>query len=118
MRTRSSTTSWASEHLVDCGQRRDGGDVLDAIYVGPKAALRPIHEALVEAIDQFGPYEVAPKKGYVSLRRKKQFAMIGPATNTRVELGLNMKGVPATDRLLEQPPGRHVQLQGQIDQRR
>ena len=82
-----------------------GGDVLDAIYVGPKAALRPIHEALVEAIDRFGPYEVAPKKGYVSLRRKKQFAMIGPATNTRVELGLNVKGVPATDRLLEQPPG-------------
>ncbi len=67
--------------------------------------MRPIHEALVEAIDQFGPYEVAPKKGYVSLRRKKQFAMIGPATNTRVELGLNMKGVPATDRLLEQSPG-------------
>jgi len=82
-----------------------GGEVLDGIYVGPKAALRPIHEALVEAIDQFGPYEVAPKKGYVSLRRKKQFATIGPATNTRVELGLNMKGVPATDRLLELPPG-------------
>jgi hypothetical protein len=82
-----------------------GGDVLDAIYTGPKAALRPIHESLVEAIDRFGPYEVAPKKGYVSLRRKKQFATIGPATNTRVELGLNMKGVPATDRLLELPPG-------------
>jgi hypothetical protein len=31
--------------------------------------------------------------------------MIGPATQTRVEVGLNMKGVPASDRLKEMPPG-------------
>jgi hypothetical protein len=31
--------------------------------------------------------------------------MIGPATNTRVELGLNMKGVEAGPRLLAQPAG-------------
>ena len=31
--------------------------------------------------------------------------MIGPATNSRVEVGLNMKGVPGTERLLAQPPG-------------
>jgi hypothetical protein len=31
--------------------------------------------------------------------------MIGPATNTRVEVGLNMKGVKASDRLLELPAG-------------
>jgi hypothetical protein len=83
----------------------DAGDVLGAIYVGPKAALRPVHEKLMRAIETFGEFEIAPKKGYVSLRRKKQFAMLGPATNTRVELGLNMKGVPATDRLIEVPPG-------------
>lgn len=82
-----------------------GGDVLDEIYAGPKAALRPIHEALMQEIHRFGDFEIAPKKAYVSLRRKKQFAMIGPATNTRVEVGLNMKGVPGTDRLLEQPAG-------------
>lgn len=81
------------------------GDILGEIYVGPKEALRPIHEALMEAINGLGEFEIALKKGYVSLRRKKQFAMIGPATNTRVELGLNMKGVPATGRLLEMPPG-------------
>lgn len=81
------------------------GDVLDEIYAGPKAALRPIHEALMQEILRFGDFEIAPKKAYVSLRRKKQFAMIGPATNTRVEVGLNMKGVPGTARLLEQPAG-------------
>jgi hypothetical protein len=82
-----------------------GDGVLDALYVGPKAALRPIHERFMEAIEKFGPFEVAPKKANVSLRRKKQFAMIGPATNTRVEVGLNMKGVEPTERLLALPPG-------------
>jgi Domain of unknown function (DUF5655)/Domain of unknown function (DUF4287) len=80
-------------------------DVLAAIYTGPKAALRPIHDAFMSAIRAFGPFEVAPKKGYVSLRRKKQFAMIGPGANTRVDVGLNMKGVDGTPRLQALPPG-------------
>jgi hypothetical protein len=80
------------------------GNVLDEIYSGAKAGLRPIHDRLMTAINAFGLFEIAPKKGYVSLRRKKQFAMIGPATKTRVEVGLNMKGVEATPRLLAQPP--------------
>ena len=73
-------------------------------YEGAKAALRPIHDALMAKINGFGEFEIAPKKGYISLRRKRQFAMIGPATNTRVEVGLNMKaeGMPA--RLEVLPP--------------
>lgn len=80
--------------------------VLDGLYTGPKAAFRPIHDKLMAAIRKFGEFEEAPKKTYVSYRRKKQFAMIGPATNTRVEVGLNMKGVSATDRLVQLPSGR------------
>lgn len=80
-------------------------DVLNAIYAGPKAPLRPIHDQLMTAINEFGEFEIAPKKGYVSLRRKKQFAMIGPASKGRVEVGLNMKGVPPTDRLTALPTG-------------
>lgn len=80
-----------------------GDDPLDAIYSGAKAALRPIHDKLMTAINKFGDFEIAPKKANVSLRRKKQFALIGPATNTRFEVGINMKGVPATDRLLAMP---------------
>ena len=79
--------------------------VLDGLYTGPKAALRPIHDRLMAEIRRFGDFEEAPKKAYVSYRRKKQFATIGPATNTRVEVGLNMKGVKATDRLQELPAG-------------
>jgi hypothetical protein len=78
---------------------------LDEIYSGPKASLRPIHDKLMSAINQFGEFEIAPKKGYVSLRRKRQFAMLGPATQTRFELGIKIKDLETDDRLLEQPPG-------------
>ena len=87
------------------GKSTDASDVLGAIYAGAKEPLRPIHEKLMAAIDKFGEFEVAPKKAYISLRRKKQFAMIGPATQTRVEVGLNMKGVPPTARLEQLPAG-------------
>ena len=79
-------------------------EAVDALYSGKKADLRPIHDRLMTAIGKFGEFEVAPKKTYVSLRRKKQFAMIGPATNTQVEVGLNVKGLPAADRLVALPP--------------
>jgi hypothetical protein len=80
-------------------------DPLDAIYVGPKASLRKIHERLHAEISKFGPFEAAPKKSYVSLRRKKQFATLGPATKDQFELGLNAKSLPASPRLKALPPG-------------
>jgi hypothetical protein len=86
-------------------QAKSMDEVTGEIYSGARASLRPIHDRLMAEIETFGPFETLPKKGYLSLRRKKQFAMIGPATNTRVEVGLNMKGVPASPRLAEQPAG-------------
>ena len=80
-------------------------EVLDELYTGTKAGLRPIHEQLMAAIDEFGEFEIAPKKGYVSLRRKKQFAMLGPATRTRFEVGLNIKNLPENERLIVMPAG-------------
>jgi hypothetical protein len=79
--------------------------IVDGFYSGPKAGLRPIHDRIMGQVQAFGPFEIAPKKTYLSLRRKKQFAMVGPATNTRVEVGLNMKGVPESERLTRLPPG-------------
>ncbi|MBP6177097.1 MAG: DUF4287 domain-containing protein [Anaerolineales bacterium] len=79
--------------------------LLDEIYSGAKAGFRPIHEKLMKEINKFGEFEIVPKKGYVSLRRKKQFAMIGPKTNTRFEVGINAKDLKKNARLLEQPKG-------------
>lgn len=90
---------------------QSGDAVLDDIYAGPKAALRTIHDALMARIAAFGDFEIAPKKGYVSLRRKKQFAMIGPGANSRLDVGLNMKGVTGTDRLKPLPAGGMCQYQ-------
>lgn len=80
-------------------------DVLDGIYTGAKAGLRPIHEALMALVVPLGEFDIAPKKGYVSLRRKRQFAMIGPGTNSRVDVGINLKGVDGNERVVAQPPG-------------
>lgn len=81
------------------------GDPLDAIYTGTKAGLRPLHDALMQVVAGLGDHEVAPKKAYVSLRRKKQFAMVGPATKESIEIGLNAKDLPPHERLKIQPPG-------------
>ncbi|MFC3094918.1 DUF4287 domain-containing protein [Alteromonas sediminis] len=81
-------------------------DPLDNLYINKKAHLRPIHELLDAKLESFGGYEIAPKKTYISYRRKKQFCMIGPATNSRVELGLNIPSLPDDERLIPQPKGK------------
>lgn len=80
-------------------------EILDDIYTGTKASLRPLHDAVMKEISKLGEFSIAPKKGYLSLRCKRQFAMIGPGSKNRLELGLNMKGIPPTERLLAQPAG-------------
>jgi hypothetical protein len=91
-----------------------GADPLDAIYAGPKAGLRPLHDRLIDTITTFGEFEQAPKKAYVSLRRKKQFAMVGPATKDSIEIGLNAKNLPAHVRLKAQPQGSMCQATTRI----
>lgn len=80
-------------------------DLVSEIYSGPKANFRALHDHLMHIIHGFGEFEIAPKKGYLSLRRKKQFIMIGPASNTRFELGLNIKDLEENPRIKPQPKG-------------
>lgn len=89
-------------------------DALDAIYAGKKAALRPLHEALMAEISKLGEFETAPKKAYLSLRRSKQFAMVGPATASEIEIGLNCKTLAEHPRLKLLPPGQMCQATTRI----
>ena len=84
------------------GKGQTGGDsetnVVDSLYAGKKAALRPIHDKLLAVIHALGKdIEIAPKKGYLSLRRRKQFAMIKPAAG-HVDVGLILDAA-TTERL-------------------
>jgi len=77
-----------------------GEELLEEQYKGAKAAMRPIYEALIDAVTAFGEdVEIAPKKTYVSLRRKRQFAIFQPTTVTRMDVGINLKGVAPAGRL-------------------
>lgn len=83
------------------GNEPTEADLIDAQYAGRKEALRPIYEKLMDVALSLGAdVEVAPKKTSVSLRRTKQFALIEAVSASRIQLGLQLKGDPATDRLL------------------
>lgn len=91
-------------NLIAAKARETGSDadadLVAAQYAGNKAGLRPLHDAIVECAKTFGDdVEIAPKKTSVSLRRKKQFALITPASRTRIDLGLALKGKEPDGRL-------------------
>jgi hypothetical protein len=77
-----------------------GEGIVAAMFAGAKRGLKPLYDAVVSVAESFGPdVEVDPKKTYVSLRRKKQFALVVPSTAKRLDLGLNLKGVAPAGRL-------------------
>ncbi len=91
----------AHKHLAsDAGSAASTDDLVTAQYSGAKADLKPVYDKLLAAIEAFGAdVDIAPKKSYVSLRRKKQFALIQPSTKTRLDVGINLKGLDPTERL-------------------
>jgi hypothetical protein len=79
-------------------------DLVANQYSG-KEALLPIYEKLLEVVRPLGPdVQVVPKKTTVSLVRKKQFALIRPATKTRIDLGLKLRGQDPAGRLEDSGP--------------
>ena len=84
---------------TDSASADSGDSLVDDQYKG-KESLHPIYIKLISAVKKFGnDVEIAPKRAYVSLRRKKQFALVQPSTKTRLDIGINLKRQDTTDRL-------------------
>jgi predicted transport protein len=103
------THGYASEIALkalasDAASATDTDDLLENQYKG-KESLRPFYEKLIKEIQKFGgDFEIAPKKTYVSLKRKKQFIILNPASKTRFEIGFNLKGVEPKGKLEAEKP--------------
>jgi hypothetical protein len=73
-------------------------DPVVALYADRPATVRAIHDRIWAVVERLGDVEVAPKKGYLSLRHRTQFAMVKPAAK-HVDLGLILPNEPVTQRL-------------------
>ena len=81
------------------GAENNETDWIAEQYKG-KDELKGWYDKLMKAINRIGKdVEIASKKAYVSLRRKKQFAIIQPSTKNRLDVGLNIKGLAPSGKL-------------------
>lgn len=85
-------------------ETQDEGDLVRNQYQG-KEALIPMYDLLLKMIKGLGDdITITPKKTSVSIIRKRQFALIKPATKSRIDLGLKLKDVPVNGRLENSGP--------------
>jgi predicted transport protein len=90
---------------TDAGSAVNPDDLITKQYKG-KEHFKPIYDRLISEIMTYGKdIELAPKNTYVSVRRKKQFAILNPASKTRFEIGINLKGQEPTGKLEPEKPG-------------
>lgn len=77
---------------ADAGSVTNTDDLIEKQYKG-KEHWKPVYGQLMAEISKFGDdIEFAPKNANVSVRRKKQFAVLDPKTKARFEIGINLKG--------------------------
>lgn len=76
--------------------------MVDALYEGKKAHLRPIHDRLVQAALELGDdVRLCPCKTMLPFYRNHVFAQVKPSTNTRIDLGLALGATKAPKRLID-----------------
>ena len=76
----------------------DEAALVEGLFAGPRAGLRPIYDRLLEIVGELGDdVTIAPKKSMVSFRRTKQFACLTPMSGKRADLGVNLRGALADE---------------------
>jgi hypothetical protein len=77
-------------------------EYVDGMYAGGKAALRPLHDVLIElGLSMGNDVKVCPCSTIVPLYRNHVFAQIKPSTRTRIDFGLALGDTRGAGRLIE-----------------
>jgi hypothetical protein len=80
---------------------------VEAMYAGPKAALRSIHDKLIaQGLALGSDVKICPCQTIVPFYRQHVFAQIKPSTRTRIDFGLALKGAK------KKPPKRLIDTGG------
>jgi hypothetical protein len=95
---------WVAERVEGRGgvEDYDPEALVEAMFAGSKAGLRPVYEALLKLGLSLGAdVKACPCKTIVPFYRQHVFAEIKPATRTRIDFGFALKDTKATGRLLD-----------------
>ena len=88
------THGFANTIVTLSKDKNESPDDLVVNQYSGKETLKPIYEKLISIVEGYGSdLIITPKKASVSLIRKKQFALIKPATKSRIDLGLKLKDI-------------------------
>jgi len=101
---------WIAERAEGKGTEEDSAEAyleaaekwVDAMFSGPRAALRPVYDRLLEvALSVNKDVKACPGKTIVALYRNHVFAQIKPSTNTRIDMGLALGNMKTPKRLID-----------------
>lgn len=83
------TATWLAARSVGRGRLYDADAIVDSLFSGRRAALRPLYEAVLSACLGLGrDVTVTPCKSAIPIRSRRVFAEIVPSTRTRLDIGL------------------------------
>lgn len=105
------TAAWLAARSLGRGRRYDADALVEAMFSGRRAPLRPLYDQVVKLCLGLGrDVTVTPCKSAVPVRRRRVFAEVLPGTRTHsslgLALGLALGELPSTSRLELRPSAR------------
>jgi hypothetical protein len=104
------SATWIAERAEGGGMEEDSPEAyleaaeqwVEAMFTGPRAALRPAFDQLLKlALATAKDVKACPGKTAVALYRNHVFAQIKVSTNTRIDLGLALGNMKTPKRLID-----------------